>query len=114
MLAREWEKAAYVLALFGVYQSSARRQYQKVRRKRHCYRKARPELSGGGLIRSLGGEDQAKMLRKTGSRVKGDERIVGESGFVEQVLSAANELMNRRYQLRAKGFTCSEIDENRE
>ena len=28
-VAREWEKAAYVLALFGVYQSSARRQYRK-------------------------------------------------------------------------------------
>ena len=56
----------------------------------------------------------AKMLRKTGTRLKGDQRILGESGFVEQVLSAANELMNRRYQLRAKGFTCSEIDENTE
>ena len=66
------------------------------------------------MIRSLGGWDQAKMLRKTGSRLKGDERILGESGFVEQVFSAANELMNRRYQLRAKGFTCSEIDENTE
>ena len=54
------------------------------------------------------------MLRKPESRLKGDERILGESGFVEQVLSAANELMNRRYQLRAKGFTCSEIDENTE
>jgi hypothetical protein len=37
--------------------------------------------------------------------MKGDERILGESGFVEQVLSAANERMDRRYQLQARGFT---------
>jgi hypothetical protein len=34
-----------------------------------------------------------------------DERILGESGFVEQMLSAANERMDRRYQLKASGFT---------
>jgi hypothetical protein len=65
----------------------------------------RPELTGGGLIRSLGGWGQAKGLRKTGNRFKSDERILGESGFVEQVLSAANERMDRCYQLQARGFT---------
>ena len=38
--------------------------------------------------------------------MKSDERILGESGFVEQVLSAANERMDRHYQLQARGFTC--------
>jgi hypothetical protein len=52
----------------------------------------RPELTGGGLIRSLGGWGQAKALWKTGTRLKSDERILGESGFVEQVLSAVNPL----------------------
>ena len=48
----------------------------------------RPELTGGGLIRSMGGWGQAKALRRTGTRLKSDERILGESGFVEQVFSA--------------------------
>ena len=65
----------------------------------------RPELTGGGLIRSMGGWGQAKALRRTGTRLKSDERILGESSFVEQVLSAANERMDRRYQLQARGFT---------
>jgi len=65
----------------------------------------RPELTGGGLIRSLGGWDQAKALRKAGTRFKSDERILGESGFVEQVLSAANQHMARRCRLQAQGVT---------
>ena len=36
----------------------------------------RPELTGGGLIRSLGGWGQAKALRKTGALLKSDERIL--------------------------------------
>jgi hypothetical protein len=57
----------------------------------------RPELTGGGLIRSLGGWGQAKTLRRTGTRLKSDERILKESDFVEQVLSPTNEQMDRRY-----------------
>ena len=101
---REWQNAEYVSALFGTNQSSARRQYRKYVEKGIALGK-RPELTGGGLIRSMGGWGQAKVLRRTGTRLKSDERILGESGFVEQVLSAANERMDRRYQLQARGFT---------
>jgi hypothetical protein len=65
----------------------------------------RPELTGGGLIRNMVGWGQAKALRRTGACLKSDERILGESGFVEQVLSAPNEQMDLRYQLKASGFT---------
>ncbi len=37
----------------------------------------RPDLTGGGLIRSLGGWGGIKALRKSGIRLKGDERILG-------------------------------------
>ncbi len=103
-VAREWQSAEYVLALFGTNQSSARRQYREYVEKGIALGK-RPDLTGGGLIRSMGGWAQAKALRRTGTRVKSDERILGESDFVEQVLSAANERMERRYQLQASGFT---------
>ena len=40
----------------------------------------RPELTGGGLIRSLGGWAALKKLRlKDQDRLKGDERILGDS-----------------------------------
>ncbi|MEA3417327.1 MAG: hypothetical protein U9R02_14505, partial [Thermodesulfobacteriota bacterium] len=39
----------------------------------------RPELTGGGLVRSLGGWSMIKKLRLKGQdRIKGDERILGK------------------------------------
>ena len=35
----------------------------------------RPELTGGGVLRSSGGLAVLKESRKSGTRVKGDERI---------------------------------------
>jgi hypothetical protein len=94
-----------VLALFGgSNKTEARRQYRKYVEKGISLGK-RPELTGGGFIRSLGGWDRAKALRKTRTRLKSDERILGESGFVEQVLSAANEQLGCHCQLRARGVT---------
>ena len=51
----------------------------------------RPELVGGGLIRSLGGWSVVKSLRKSGLIEKGDERILGSGGFVESVIKQADE-----------------------
>ena len=46
------------------------------------------ELVGGGLIRSLGGWDEVKKMRLAGQdRIKGDQRIVGDTDFVMDVLS---------------------------
>jgi putative transposase len=39
------------------------------------------------LIRSLGGWDELKKMRLTGQdRIKSDQRILGESDFVQEVL----------------------------
>ena len=57
----------------------------------------RPGLVRGGLIRSLGGWSEVRKLRRTGQdRMKGDERILGDGNFVMDVLSEANERMDRR------------------
>jgi hypothetical protein len=50
----------------------------------------RPELVGGGLIRSLGGA-QVLSLRRIGEGMASDERILGSGDFIEQVLSEAEE-----------------------
>lgn len=47
-----------------------------------------PDLTGGGLLRSIGGWTVLKGLRKAGIRVKGDERILGDSDFVKNVLES--------------------------
>lgn len=70
----------------------------------------RPELVGCGLIRSLGGWSEVKKLRLKGmDRIKGDERILGDSDFVMSVLSKADEQFERRYELKRLGYDMSRV-----
>lgn len=57
----------------------------------------RPELTGGGLVRSAGGWSGLQTLRQTKNRMKSDERILGDSDFVESALVGAREAMERKY-----------------
>jgi len=52
-----------------------------------------PDLTGGRLLGSSGGWRGLKGFRKAGIRIKGDERILGDSGFVENVLKSAEEAL---------------------
>ena len=51
----------------------------------------RPELVGGGLIRSLGGWSQVLSLRRKGTKVAFDERILGGDDFIERLMTEAEE-----------------------
>jgi hypothetical protein len=46
----------------------------------------------------------SKGFHKAGIRVKGDERILGDSDFVENVLKFAEVALEEKYQLKAKGY----------
>jgi REP element-mobilizing transposase RayT len=100
---RDWQSSEYVLKMFDAKPTKARRSYRAFVQKGIAEGR-RPELMGGGLIRSLGGWQQVKALRKAGIRFKGDERILGDSEFVERVLKAAEDRLERRYSLEAKGY----------
>ena len=52
-----------------------------------------------------------KALRKDSVRDKGDERVLGDSDFVESVLREADERLERSYQLKEKGFTIEYVAE---
>ena len=68
-------------------------------------------ILGGGLIRSLGGWDEVKKIRLRGQdRLKGDERILGESDFVLEVLSEADERFNRKYELKSLGYNLEKVE----
>ena len=68
-------------------------------------------MTGGGLLRSIGGWGVLKSMRKMNIHIKGDERILGDSDFVEKVLSQASEQMERRYRLKEEGWTLTKITE---
>jgi len=98
-----WQDSRYLLGLFHEKVPSARRRYRAFVEKGIADGK-RPELTGGGLIRSVGGWAAVKALRKSQSLQKGDERILGDGDFVEAVLSEASEAYERKYRLKARGI----------
>ena len=105
----EWQNTKYVLRLFGSRLSVARRNYREFVQKGVTLGRRR-ELTGGGLIRSLGGWSAAKALRKVGALQKGDERILGDGEFVEKVLAQAKEAFERKYRLKAKGIDIDKVE----
>lgn len=104
----EWQDVESVLARFGKKFSVARRHYKDFVQQGLAMGK-RPELTGGGLIRSVGGWKAAKKLQGKMDRLKGDERILGGSDFVDDVLRLAGEELDRRHQLKVAGYGLSEL-----
>jgi putative transposase len=100
---QDWQDTDYVLAYFGDTRSKARAAYRSFVDK-GISEGRRPDLIGGGLIRSLRGWEAIQSQRKLKVRHKGDERILGDTDFVQQVLGSANDLLDRRYALHARGY----------
>jgi hypothetical protein len=98
----------YILGLFGKRVSEARKAYRAYVQK-GIRQGRRPELVGGGLIRSAEGWSEVKGLRRAHAHMKGDERILGDGDFVKSVLDAANEQLERKYMLAAKGFDFEKV-----
>ncbi len=98
-----WQDTGYILNLFNSKDSLARRRYREYMKKGIAEGR-RPDLAGGGLIRSAGGWSVVKALRKSTSIVKGDERILGDGDFVETVLKEARESLEREYTLKTQGY----------
>ena len=98
----------FVLSLFGKRVGAARRTYHAFIEKGVAQGK-RPDLVGGGLLRSMGGWKAIKSLRNSQIHLKGDERILGDSDFVKSVLKAQNEQMHQRYKLQALGYDFEKV-----
>ena len=73
-VSRDWQNTEYILRYFDDIKASARRRYHRFVQEGVSQGK-RSDITGGGLIRSLGGWQQAKAMRRAGIRYKGDERI---------------------------------------
>jgi putative transposase len=107
---KEWQDSAYILLLFGNKKSTARRRYNLFVHK-GIEEGRRSDLTGGGLIRSNGGWSAIKAMRRANIHIKSDERILGDSDFVEKVLKEAHEDYERKYELRKQGYDIDKIAE---
>ena len=97
-LGRAWQDVDRVLSLFGRHPSNARRAYRKfVAAGMSMGRK--PELVGGGLVRSLGGWSEVRALRRRGDRPACDQRILGDGEFVCAVIGRMEERLRRNLRL---------------
>ncbi|MCU0604796.1 MAG: transposase [Desulfobacterales bacterium] len=103
-LIREWQDTDYVLRFFGSRLRTARGAYERFVVE-GVDQGRRPELVGGGLIRSAGGWSAMGALRASGMRIMGDERILGNGEFVQAALDHTREQYEKKTLARAKGLT---------
>jgi len=99
MVKNEWQDRDYVLKWFGKKEGEAQKNYRNFVKK-GIDQGRRPELVGGGLIRSLGGWSAVKAMRHSGDRELSDDRILGSGEFVERIIKEAE--ANIRYQFPVK------------
>ncbi len=98
-----WQNVDYVYRLFSEKKKEARKIYRAFVKK-GIEEGKRTDLTGGGLLRNQGGWEALKGYRKAGIRLKGDERILGDSDFVEKVLKSAQESLEEKYGLKYRGY----------
>ena len=81
---RPWQATATILAQFGPTGPRARAAYRAFVAA-GVPQGRRPELQGGGLVRSAGGWDALGALRRAKEAVAGDARVLGGGEFVERL-----------------------------
>ena len=104
----EWQDTEYVLVWFGKGIKQARSRYHDFIKEGVSMGK-RPELTGGGLVRSVGGWLNLMEMRRAKVFVKGDERILGEGEFVEQMLQESGEAFERKSLLKSQGWDLDKL-----
>ena len=98
---RRWQDTDTVLADFGQSHTEAIEAYGRFIAD-GVSQGRRPELVGGGLVRSLGGWSEVVSLRRTRRRAIADERILGSSAFVERIITEAEQKEQETLRLSVK------------
>lgn len=104
----DWQDTEYILRLFGKRKGNAKRKYSDFV-KNGMAQGRRPDLIGGGLLRSQGGWSGVKAMKETGDYQKGDERILGDGAFVTEVLAHAEEQLQKKYRIKAEGYNFEKL-----
>ena len=106
--ANDWQDTSAVLRMFDEDPGKARLRYLEYVHE-GIGQGRRSDLTGGGLVRSVGGWEAVRGLRKTQNFYKSDERILGDSDFVDDILKQAEEHYHRRQALRSQGITLKHL-----
>lgn len=104
---RKWQDIEYVLSYFG-----------SKRVRRNNYSKyvmegidsgRRPELVGGGLVRSLGGWSEVLAIRARKERNAFDSRVLGDSDFVQGIKSDVNDMIKKNLRISGRIIDIKEL-----
>jgi len=100
---RDWQDTETILDYFGKRRKEASVKYEEYVRE-GVNQGRRPDLGGGGLIRSFRGWSEVVSLRRKGIKVASDDRILGRGEFVEGIIAEAAEREKETLRLRRKGI----------
>ena len=92
----DWQDRDYTLRWFGKTETKARSSYRKFIKK-GIDQGRRPELVGGGLIRSMGGWSKVKSMRFSGMHESSDARILGSGEFVDYLLKKVDQKVKHQF-----------------
>jgi len=95
-----WQDTEYVLSHFGPNHNGRSNYLQFV--KEGAGQGRRPDLIGGGLIRSLGGWSEVLALRRKDKKVAYDQRILGDSDFVQDVTIGLDDQVKKNLRLSGR------------
>ncbi len=103
-----WHERDEVLALFGRQVKRARTKYRQFIRD-GVTDKGNTDYLGGGLVRSAGGWESVKALRKEHEMRIGDERILGDSRFVENALKQDQLNVDEKFLWQQAGWNLEKL-----
>jgi hypothetical protein len=88
-LENDWQDTHYPLRWFGRRKQRSKEDYLTFLKEGRAKEK-REELTGGGLLRTVGGWKKLEELKERGESAVGDERMLGDSDFVQTVWKRAD------------------------
>ena len=113
---RKWQDTEYVLSCFGKGRVRRKNYYKYVIEGIDQGR--RPELVGGGLVRSLGGWSEVLALRTRKERHAFDSRILGDSDFVQEIKTDLDGMTKKSQRISGQridlGELCKRVCKKRE
>ncbi len=109
-LRNEWQEVGCVLGQFSSGKKRAKQAYRRFMEEGKNQGR-RDDLTGGGLIRSLGGWSQVLSLRGKGEKTEYDSRILGSGSFVEEILREADQLIRRQIRVGKRKRSIDQVIE---
>lgn len=103
-----WLSIDAVLKHFGKHPIKSRQHYRRFIEEGLTKRED-TDLSGGGLIRSYGGWEALMRSRQEHKTRIGDERILGDSDFVQEILNDDELVMDEKTRLAQSGWDLEKL-----